>query len=50
LTNAAFQYTAQIANLGFEKAMRQVPEFLSAVNTHEGEITYKAVQCPWVAI
>lgn len=43
LTNATFQYAAQIANLGFEEAMRQVPELLSAVNTHEGHITYKAV-------
>jgi len=43
LTNATSQYTVQIANLGFEEAMRQVPELLSGVNTHDGHITYKAV-------
>jgi alanine dehydrogenase len=43
LTNATFQYAVKIADLGFEKAMRQVPELLSGVNTHDGHVTYKAV-------
>jgi len=43
LANATFQYTIKIGDLGFEKAMRQVPALLSGVNTHEGHVTYKAV-------
>jgi len=43
LTNSTSQYIAQIANLGYKEAMRQVPELLSGVNTHDGHVTYRAV-------
>jgi len=43
LTNATLQYAAKLADLGFEEAMRQVPELVSGVNTHAGYVTYEAV-------
>jgi len=43
LTNATLAYAVKIADLGFEEAIRQVPELLSGVNTHEGHVTYKAI-------
>jgi len=43
LTNATLAYAVKIADLGFAKAMRQVPELLSGVNTHKGHVTYEAV-------
>lgn len=43
LTNATLAYAVKIADLGFEEAMRQVPDLVSGVNTHDGHVTYKAV-------
>jgi len=43
LTNATIPYALKIANLGFEEAMRQIPELRSGLNTHAGAVTYKAV-------
>jgi alanine dehydrogenase len=43
LTNATIPYALKIANLGFEEAIRQVPELRPGVNTHAGRIVYRAV-------
>lgn len=43
LTNATMSYATRLANLGFEKALKQVPELAPGLNTHAGQLTYKAV-------
>ncbi|MBV8519436.1 MAG: alanine dehydrogenase [Acidobacteria bacterium] len=43
LTNATLPYTRLLANLGFEKAVRQNPGLAEGVNVYKGEITYEAV-------
>jgi len=43
LTNATIPYAVKLANLGFEGALQQVPELVPGLNTHAGQVTYKAV-------
>jgi len=43
LTNATLPYTRLLANLGFERAVRQNPGLAEGVNVYNGEITYEAV-------
>ena len=43
LTNATIPYAVKLANLGFEDALRQLPELRAGLNTHGGCVTYKAV-------
>jgi alanine dehydrogenase len=51
LTNATIPYALKLANLGFEEAMRQVPELRPGVNSHAGKLVYRVVaeahQLPW---
>jgi len=51
LSNATLLYAAKIAHLGLDGALRQVPDLLPGVNTHEGQITCQAVAeahgLPW---
>jgi len=43
LTNATLPYAAKIADLGFQGALRHLPELIPGVNTHDGHVTLKAV-------
>jgi alanine dehydrogenase len=43
LTNATLPYTRTLANLGFEKAIRDNSGLAEGVNVYKGAITYKAV-------
>ncbi|MDA0989367.1 MAG: alanine dehydrogenase [Verrucomicrobia bacterium] len=43
LTNATLQYAQKIAHLGFEQAVRLMPELQTGVNTCDGRLTYAAV-------
>ena len=43
LTNATLPFTRQLANLGFEKAVRENNSLAEGVNVYHGKITYKAV-------
>jgi len=43
LTNATLPYTLMLANLGFDKAVRQDAGLAAGVNVYKGEITYEAV-------
>jgi alanine dehydrogenase len=43
LTNATLPYTRLLANLGFDKAVRQDAGLAEGVNVYKGEITYEAV-------
>jgi alanine dehydrogenase len=43
LTNATLPYTRLLANLGFERAVRENPGLAEGVNVYKGEITYEAV-------
>ncbi len=43
LSNATLPYALQLANLGFEQAVRQNPALARGVNTYQGHITYAAV-------
>jgi alanine dehydrogenase len=43
LTNATLPYTRMLANLGFDRAVRQNPGLAEGVNVFQGEITYEAV-------
>jgi len=43
LTNATIPYAMKLANLGFEGALQQVHELRPGLNTHNGNVTYKAV-------
>ena len=43
LTNATLPYTRMLANLGFDKAVRENAGLAEGVNVYQGEITYEAV-------
>lgn len=43
LTNATSTYVLKLANLGLEEALRQIPDLLPGLNTHDGKVTYRAV-------
>lgn len=43
LTNATLPYTRMLANLGYEKAVRESSGLAEGVNVYKGEITYEAV-------
>jgi len=43
LTNATLPYTRTLANLGFERAMRENSGLAEGVNVLDGQITYRAV-------
>lgn len=43
LTAATLPYIVKIADLGVEKALRQIKELRNAVNTHRGNLTNRAV-------
>ena len=43
LTNVTIPYAVKLANLGLEAALQQVPELRPGLNTHQGQVTYKAV-------
>ena len=43
LTNATLPYTRMLANLGFDKAVRQNSGLAEGVNVYKGEIAYEAV-------
>jgi alanine dehydrogenase len=43
LTNASLLYALQIANKGWEKAMKENPEIRAGANVVRGKVTYKGV-------
>lgn len=43
LSNATLPYIARLANLGFERAVREIPELARGVNTHDGAIVHPGV-------
>ena len=43
LTNATLPYVVEIANKGWEKAMKENPEIKLGANVIKGEVTYKGV-------
>ncbi len=43
LTNATLPYAAQIANKGWQRAMRENPEIKLGANVMKGKVTYQAV-------
>ncbi len=43
LTNATLPYALKLANKGYKKAMVDDPALARGLNTHKGELTYKAV-------
>jgi alanine dehydrogenase len=43
LTNVTLPFALQIANHGWEKALKFNPDLAKGLNTHEGKVTYKAV-------
>lgn len=43
LTTATLPYIVKLANLGFTKAMEQVPDLRKSLNTHKGYLTNRAV-------
>ena len=43
LTNATLPYAVEIANKGWEKAMKENPEIKLGANVIKGEVTYKGV-------
>jgi len=43
LCNVTLSYAVQLANKGFEKAVRENPALLAGVNVHKGQITNHAV-------
>ena len=43
LTNVTLPFALQIANHGWEKALKNNPDLAKGLNTHEGKVTYKAV-------
>src|SRR5215203_587407 len=43
LTNVTLPYAVKLANLGWREALRQNAALQPGLNTHEGQITYKAV-------
>ena len=43
LNKATLPFLTKLANDGYEKALKEDPNFLAGLNVHKGEITYKAV-------
>ena len=43
LTNVTLPFAIQIANLGWEMALKQNLDLAKGLNTHAGKVTYKAV-------
>ncbi|MER3406647.1 MAG: alanine dehydrogenase, partial [Chloroflexota bacterium] len=43
LSNATLPYIARLANLGFERAVREIPELARGVNTYDGVIVHPGV-------
>jgi alanine dehydrogenase len=43
LTNATLPYAIEIANKGWQKAMRENPEIKLGANVVKGRVTYKGV-------
>jgi alanine dehydrogenase len=43
LTNATLPYAVQIANKGWQRAMRENPEIRLGANVIDGQVTYRAV-------
>ena len=43
LNNATLPFLNRIASDGYHKALKDDPNFLSGLNVHKGEVTYKAV-------
>jgi len=43
LTNVTLPFAIQIANLGWEKALKQNLDLAKGLNTHAGKVTYQAV-------
>ena len=43
LSNATLKYSLALANMGWEKALSEVPGFEYGLNVHDGEIKYAAV-------
>ena len=43
LTNVTLPYAVQLANLGWQRALRENAALRPGLNTHEGQITYEAV-------
>jgi len=43
LTNATLPYAVEIANKGWEKAMKENPEIKLGANVIKGKVTYKGV-------
>ncbi len=43
LTNATLPYALEIANKGWQRAMKENPEIRHSANVVKGKITYKAV-------
>ncbi len=43
LSNATLPYALQLANLGFEEAVRRDPALARGANTYQGHVTYPAV-------
>jgi alanine dehydrogenase len=43
LTNSTFPYLLDLANLGFERAVKESPALRAGVNTYRGEVTHSGV-------
>jgi alanine dehydrogenase len=43
LTNVTLPFALDIANFGWEKAMKNSPDLAKGLNTHDGKVTFKAV-------
>jgi len=43
LTNSTLPYAVRLADLGYERAVREYPELAKGVNVYAGRLTYKAV-------
>jgi alanine dehydrogenase len=43
LNNATLPFLVKLANKGYKKALSEDKNFLSGLNVHKGEVTYKAV-------
>jgi alanine dehydrogenase len=43
LSNATLPYAIQLADVGFQEAVRRDPSLALGVNTYQGHITYRAV-------
>jgi alanine dehydrogenase len=43
LTNVTLPFALQIANQGWEQALKSNPDLAKGLNTHQGKVTYKAV-------